>query len=220
MDRQEFLTLIDDSRSRRSLQKAVGPSEIGGCRRRLWHRIQQTPACNDTLQMAAWMGTAIHQRLERAVKSVDPFESRYLTEVAVEHEGLTGHVDLYDKESREVIDWKTVTRRKLTDFPAESQVQQVQVYGYLMVANGFAVDAVTLVAIPRDGNELHVKFHTEGYDEAIALDAIARLREVESLAVAPAPEEPRRFCQDYCQFFDETAEVGCPSANGWKDRED
>jgi len=213
MDRQEFLTIIDDSRSNRSMQKAVGPSEIGGCSRRLWHRINETPACNDTLSLAAWMGTAIHKGLEGALSRVDPFNTRYMTEVQVEHDGLMGHVDVYDREAREVIDWKTTTKSKMSKFPSESQVQQVQVYGWLLSANGYSVDSVTLVGIPRDGNERHVLFHTESYDENVALDAVAKLEDVRAMSEPPEPEEYARFCRDYCQFYDESGAVGCPSVS-------
>lgn len=217
MDRQDFLELIDGSRSKRSLQKDVGPSEIGGCERRLWYRLKGTPPCNETLQMAAFMGTAIHEKLERSMKARDPFESRYLTELSVEYDGLTGHVDVYDKEQRRVIDYKSNTKRKLAEFPDASQVAQVQVYGYLLSQNGYAVDTVSLVGIPRDGNELHVKIHVEPYDEGVALEALGVLRRVGAMVDPPEPEEPARFCRDYCSYFDSTGEQGCPSKSGRPD---
>jgi hypothetical protein len=63
MEKDFVLSLMSNKRSARSLQKAVGPSEIGGCRRQVWHRVNSTPVTNvDTLEMAAWMGTAIHTR--------------------------------------------------------------------------------------------------------------------------------------------------------------
>ena len=204
-------TIFSDKDSARSTQKAIGPSEIGGCRRRLWHRIQGTPTTNnDTLTLAAWMGTAIHERIERRLRHEDPFGKRYMVETEVEHDGLLGHVDVYDKEDREIIDWKTTTKKNLSRFPTASQRSQVHLYGYLMTQNGYPVDSVTLVALARDGNELDVVRHTEPYDERYALDALERWKQVLALELPPEPEENVRFCRDYCQFYDEDAVVGCP----------
>lgn len=215
MDKDFLLQLINGNRSKRSRQRAVGPSEIGGCRRRVWHRIQNTPATNlDTLSMAAWMGTAIHTALEKRISRYDPFQKRYLLEIEVEHDGLRGHVDCYDIENREVIDWKTTTKKGLTGFPSQQQVWQVQVYGWLLSANGRGVKDVTLIGIPRDGNETHIKIHTEPYDPAVAQEAIAWLEDVRASDVPPEPEKPARFCRDYCQFYDATGERGCPSRGG------
>lgn len=218
MDKEFLLGLIDDSRSARSMQKAIGPSEIGGCRRRAWHRLNGTPTVNEqTLGMAAWMGTAIHAALERKVRRVDPFEERFLLEHEASFDGVMGHVDLYDRESREVIDWKTTTKRKLSSFPSEQQRWQVQVYGYLMDSTGYPVDTVTLVGIPRDGNELDVKIHSEVYDREIAEEALAWLDEImewdQNHDDPPEPEMPAvRFCRDYCQFYNPDA--GMPRFDG------
>lgn len=204
-------TIFSDKDSARSTQKAIGPSEIGGCRRKLWHRIQGTPTTNeDTLGLAAWMGTAIHERIERRLRHEDPFGKRYLIETEVEYDGLMGHVDVYDKDDREIIDWKTTTKKNLSRFPSTSQRSQVHLYGYLMSKNGHEVEHVTLVALARDGNELDVVRHTEPYDERYALKALDRWREVQDAPQAPEPEENVRFCRDYCQFYDPTSEVGCP----------
>ena len=216
MDTEFVISLIaGEKRSKRSRQAQVGPSEIGGCRRRTWHRLQGTPVVNpDTLIMAAWMGTAIHKDLERRLTMKDPFGERYEIEVAVEHNGLRGHVDVYDKQDREVIDWKTSTKSGLRDFPSEQQITQVQLYGYLLNATGKPVDNVTLVGLPRDGNETHIQVHTEPYDPAIAEAGLEWLRDVQSREEPPEPEKHRRFCIHYCNFYDASAEVGCPGMGG------
>lgn len=214
MDKEFVVGLVQDRGSKRSLQKQVGPSEIGGCRRKVWHRLQGTPVVNtDTLLMAAWMGTAIHAAIEKRMKRLDPFESRYLRERRVEFDGLVGHVDCYDMVEREVIDWKTTTKRGLADFPSEQQRWQVQVYGYLLANTGFPVATVTLVGIPRDGNETHIKVHSEPYSENVAREALAWLDAITGWQdeEPPDPEKPARFCRDYCQYYDPEGEVGCPS---------
>ena len=99
MEKDFVLSLMSNKRSARSLQKAVGPSEIGGCRRQVWHRVNSTPVTNvDTLEMAAWMGTAIHTALENRIERADPFHERYLTELEVSADGIKGHIDGNDTD--------------------------------------------------------------------------------------------------------------------------
>jgi len=215
MDKEFVMSLVNDKGSKRSLQKAVGPSEVGGCRRRVWHRLLGSqPTNEDTLGMAAWMGTAIHSAIERKMKRMDdPFNPRYLLEVEVEYDGMRGHVDCYDTQEFEVVDWKTITKKKASAFPLSQQRTQVQIYGYLLENTGRRVDTVTLVGIPRDGSELDIKIHSEPYDIDMAVKGLLWLAQIENnLDVIPEPEMPKRLCRDYCQYYDATGDVGCPSA--------
>ena len=69
------------NQSERSLQKEVGPSEFGGCKRKTWLRLNNQPITNpDTLMLASVMGTAIHSYIQEAYRRVDPWEERYLLE--------------------------------------------------------------------------------------------------------------------------------------------
>jgi hypothetical protein len=196
--------------SSRSLQKQVGPSEIGGCRRKTWLKINGYQSTNpNTLRLSAIMGTAIHTYIQEAFERQDPFKERYILEGEFEYEGLMGHVDMYDKENCEVVDWKTVKKTNLTYFPSKQQRMQVQLYGYLLTKNGTEVKTVTLVAIPRDGDERDIVYHSEPYDESVALAGLAWLKEVQEMKEAPAPEKDAFFCQHYCNFYDKTGTVGC-----------
>ena len=196
--------------SARSQQKQVGPSEIGGCRRSTWLRINDFPRTNpNTLRLAAIMGTAIHTYIEQAFARQDPFEERYVLEAEVEYEGLMGHVDMYDKEKKEVIDWKTIKKSNASRFPSKQQITQVQLYGYLMNKTGTEVKTVTLVAIPRDGDERDIIFHSEPYDESIALAGLTWLKEVREMKEAPPAEKDAFFCRNYCSFYDATGTEGC-----------
>jgi hypothetical protein len=187
--------------SSRSLQKQVGPSEIGGCRKKTWLKINGYQSTNpNTLRLSAIMGTAIHTYIQEAFERQDPFKERYILEGEFEYEGLMGHVDMYDKENCEVVDWKTVKKTNLTYFPSKQQRMQVQLYGYLLTKNGTEVKTVTLVAIPRDGDERDIVFHSEPYDESVALAGLAWLKEVQEMTEAPAPEKDAFFCQHYCNF--------------------
>lgn len=205
-----------DAQRDRSQQVEVGPSSIGGCRRRVWHDLKQSPKTNrETESLAAILGTFIHAGVEEAIKREDPFGDNFMIEVEVQDGDLKGHCDLFIKDKGLVVDWKTTKMKSLRYFPSEQQRMQVQVYGYLLSKMGHKVNDVALVAIPRDGEMADIKAHIEPYDEAIALQGIAWLDEikkvVESDQPAPEPGERLAFCQKYCSYFDPTGEIGCPS---------
>lgn len=199
-------------KSQRSQQIQIGPSELGGCRKKIWLKLNGQETVNhNTLSLASIMGTAIHTYLYEVFKAQDPHELRFLLEHEFEFDGIKGHVDMYDSEECEVIDWKTTKKSGLSYFPSLGQRWQVQVYGYLIAKNGYPVKNVTLVAIPRDGNENDIVFHTEPYDEAIALEALVNLEEIKAMDTAPPAEKNVYFCKDYCGYYDPTGESGCAS---------
>ena len=199
-----------DASKSRSKQKKVGPSEIGGCRRKVWYRLNDQPETNDDLsKLAAIMGTAIHAEIEKAMQAADPTGKKYMVETEVEYGDIKAHVDLFVPETGDVIDWKTSKVRNLSYFPSLQQRWQVQVYGYLLAKNGYAVNRVSLCAIARDGDERDVKVHTEDYNESIALEALGWLAAVKEAKEAPAPEKDASYCQHYCKFYDASGQMGC-----------
>ena len=199
-----------DASRDRSLQTEVGPSEIGGCRRKVWYRLNAQPHTNENQsKLAAIMGTAIHAAIEEAIGTLDPEGKEYLVETQVAYGDMKAHVDLFVPSTGAVIDWKTSKIKNLSYFPSNQQRWQVQVYGYLLSKNGYEVKTVNLVAIARDGNEKDVKVHTEPYDETMALAALAWLENVKASKELPAPEKDASFCKDYCQYYDATEQMGC-----------
>ena len=199
----------DASRSR-SVQTQVGPSEIGGCRRKVWYRLNAQPETNENQsKLAAIMGTAIHAAIEDAIGHIDPESKEYLVETEVFYGDMKAHVDLFVPSTGAVIDWKTSKVKNLSYFPSKQQRWQVQLYGFLLSKNGYEVKTVNLVAIARDGSEKDVKVHTEPYDEAIALEALDWLNQLKLTDTLPEPEKDASFCKDYCQYYDATEQMGC-----------
>jgi CRISPR/Cas system-associated exonuclease Cas4 (RecB family) len=199
-----------DASRDRSLQTEVGPSEIGGCKRKVWYRLNAQPHTNDNQsKLAAIMGTAIHAAIEEAIGALDPEGKEYLVETEVAYGDMKAHVDLFVPSTGAVIDWKTSKIKNLGYFPSKQQRWQVQVYGYLLSKNGYDVKTVNLVAIARDGAEKDVKVHTEPYDESIALEAFEWLANVKASTTLPEPEKDQSFCKDYCQYYDATEQMGC-----------
>lgn len=199
MDKQiliERLIRTDNNRAR-SKQTAIGVSQLGGCRRQVWHKLQGDEGTNPTLRLASIMGTAIHAAIEQAFADSDA-----LIEHRIEAaDGLPPATIDYFKDG-EVVDWKTIKLSGVDYFITKQKRWQVQTYGYLMAKAGFDVHTVTLVGIPRDGTENDIIVHSEPYDENIALAAFEWLREIEGMTEPPAPErEPQSFCKSYCEFF-------------------
>jgi CRISPR/Cas system-associated exonuclease Cas4 (RecB family) len=191
----------------RSTQVQIGPSELGGCRRKVWYRLNNQPETNENeLKLAAIMGTAIHSAIETAFAG----NNSIMLETTVEYNGMKAHVDAFLPDSGDVIDWKTVKAKNLSYFPSQQQRWQVQTYGYLIEKSGKGkVKTVNLVAIPRDGDERDIKVHSEPYDEKIALEALDWLAAIKDSAEAPAPERDESYCKFYCKYYDSTGEMGC-----------
>ena len=210
MEIKDFLmdALYHKENSRgRSKQKQIGPSELGGCRRKVWYKLNDQPETNGgELKLAAIMGTAIHAAIEKALSK----NKDILIETEVEYSGMKAHIDLFIPESGDVIDWKTTKVKNLSYFPTQQQRWQVQVYGYLLDKSGKGKpQRVNLVAIPRDGDERDIKVHSEPYDESIALDALNWLEAIKVAEEAPAPERDESYCRFYCKYFDPSGEIGC-----------
>jgi hypothetical protein len=219
IDINQMLTkslLAYDGQRDRSKQVEVGPSSIGGCRRQVYHILKQTPKVNtETESLASILGTFIHSGIAEAIKREDPFGDNFIIEQEVTFGNIKGHVDLFIKDQGLVVDWKTTKKTALRYFPKLQQRLQVQVYGYLLAQNGHDVKNVSLVAIPRDGLMTEIRAHMEPYDEALALEGLSWLNDLRALVAqngaAPEPTENLRFCASYCDFYDPTGEVGCPS---------
>ena len=195
-----------DAKRSRSTQVQIGPSELGGCRRKVWYRLNDQPETNDNeMKLAAIMGTAIHAEIEKALAD----NPDVLIETLVEHNGMKAHIDCYVPATGDVIDWKTSKVRNLLYFPTTQQRWQVQTYGYLLAKNGHDVKRVSLVAIARDGDERDIKVHTEDYDESVAMQALNWLEAIKSSPEAPDPERDSSYCKFYCKFYDASGEMGC-----------
>ena len=206
----EILRNKDAARSR-STQKQVGPSELGGCRRKVWYRLNDQPETNENeLKLAAIMGTAIHAEIEKALGIADPTGKKYQVETEVEYGGMKAHIDLWIPETGDVVDWKTVKVKNLSYFPSQQQRWQVQVYGYLLEKSGKGNPrTVNLVAIARDGDERDVKVHSEAYDPKIAEEAMNWLSAIKEATSAPEPEKDENYCKFYCKYYDSSGEMGC-----------
>lgn len=205
-----------DAQRARSVQVEVGPSSLGGCARRVWHDLKQSPKINQTENLSAILGTFIHSGLEKAIARQDPFGDNYLIELDLEHGGIKGHCDLFIKDIGMVVDYKTTTLKNLAKLGSTQQRWQIHTYGWLISESlGHQVNTVALVGIPRDGRMDDIRVFQEPYDKDIALEALAWLENIKDIVrtnqAAPAPSKPVFFCRDYCPYYDPNGVEGCPS---------
>jgi len=102
----DILKKKDASRGR-STQTQVGPSELGGCPRKVWYRLNQQPETNSNeLKLAAIMGTAIHGAIEQALA----YEVKTVNLVGIPRDGderdIKVHSEAYDPSiAEEALNW-------------------------------------------------------------------------------------------------------------------
>jgi hypothetical protein len=204
----------DQSRSR-SKQVEVGPSSLGGCKRRVWHDLKQTEKINPTETLSAILGTFIHAGMEKAMTRLDPFGDNFLIEVELNHEEIKGHCDLFIKDLGIVVDFKSKTKSNMRYLGKGQEQWQIQTYGWLLEQAGYKVNQVALVGIPRDGKMTDIVVWQDDYKPEIAKEALEWLRNLKDWAASddepPAPELTQSFCKNYCPYFDPSGVIGCPS---------
>ncbi|WP_222871945.1 hypothetical protein [Nonomuraea sp. PA05] len=219
----------------RSLQRTIGPSEIGTpCVRRLAYKLCDWPEVNnDSDPWASIIGTAVHSWMEEtfAAENRRLGQERYVIERRLQIRGnIYGHADLFDRATGTNMDWKCVGLDRLQkyrkDGPGEQYRIQAHLYGLGQENAGEAVNDVAVVFLPRGGRIDGLHVWTERYDRSVALAALDRLDNVmTALTHLDPPENPQAwamfpasdaFCT-YCPWFapgSTDASRGCPGAGG------
>lgn len=179
--------------SPRSLQKRIGPSEIGTpCDHCLAAKLAGWDQTDDGVAWLPFVGTAVHAELERLLtdheinrNALHTTGTRWLSEhrVTVGKIGgvdITGSTDLFDTAAGATFDWKVVgestLRKARTHGPSATYRVQAHLYGRGWVAAGHDVRTVAIWYLPRNDANGIDRGHlwSEPYDEQIALDALDR----------------------------------------------
>lgn len=186
------MTLVDELTSTleasmqyhpRSMQKRIGPSEIGiPCDRCLTHKLAGTPERAD-LAWLPWIGTAVHERLEMLfiennnVRVSLGMDWRWITEstVTVGTIGgveITGSTDLFDPHTGTVVDYKcvgtTTLRQAKASGPSEQYRIQANLYAKGWIRDGYTVNQTAIWYLPRNAMSLR-----DGYFWSAPLDLAA-----------------------------------------------
>ncbi len=200
----------------RSRQRTIGPSEAGTpCARRLAYRMLDVdPVNTDSDPWAAIVGTSVHAWLERAFNGANVHGGEYLrwqTEMHVELPGyMRGSVDLYDGDTRTVIDHKVLgaasLKRFKADGPGEQYRTQVHLYACGLRIAGKPVEHVAIAAWSRSGQLKDAMWWTEPYDEQRVEACLARFDALrtttQALGAAAIPLIPTAdaHCM-WCPFY-------------------
>lgn len=113
---------------------------------------------------AVW-GTAVHYVLEKA-DEYNLTEKRFKQEI-MEGYYLTGQVDLYNKDTYTIEDYKTASVWKVINQDFDDWYKQGMMYAWLMVKNGYHVERVKFHALLKDWSPGKAKFDSTYPEQAI-----------------------------------------------------
>jgi hypothetical protein len=174
-------------RAPRSLQIAVGPSQLGTpCTRRLAYQILDwDPKPNsDADPWASVIGTSVHAWMAAAYEEENRQlgHQRYLIEQRVWLPGgITGSSDLYDRETGVNNDWKVTSLDNLKkyrrDGPGPQYRIQAHLYALGMQLAGEKPEHVAITFLPRGGRIDGLWVWTEPYIPQVAVDALRRYQD-------------------------------------------
>lgn len=232
--------IIDaDANSARTMQKAIGPSEVGEpCERQLSYKLLDWPETNEARDpIAAIIGTGFHlwigERFEDRNQALGGTRYKIEDRVTVRagytpDATLSGSADLYDRLIAANIDWKLVGTSSHDKYrrqgPGDKYRIQAHLYGLGQENAGETPHRVVIVFIARY-HELKVHVWSEPYDRQIALDALARLDRIRQQVIdldpeahperwhqIPTPQKPNcRFCP-WLKPGSTDLSAGCPGA--------
>lgn len=211
-----------DAARPRSLQTAVGWSEVGGCRAALGFRLDGAYVTDDTDTWAAQRGTAIHEYLGPILDGPG-----VRIEVDTIYRGIPGHADIVEPDA--VDDIKTTSLANSRLWASDHSLlrsKRVQVHGYaagLIDAGELPEDAtVRLLVIPVDGTFADWWAYEEPFSRALADEGADRLEWVRDRMAAgeSLPKDmPYAWCSAWCSFFSLCRETGQPEGEPITDPE-
>lgn len=240
----DYMTAVVDAITNhpRSLQVAIGPSEIGtACPRKLLYKLTGVPEKPQKPNWKATVGTGGHLWQEEtfdranqtfALSTGAPGVERWLIEetvtVGTDANGLpiTGHCDLFDRLTSTVIDHKFVGKTQLAKYkskgPSAQYRAQAHLYGQGWTNAGIEVRDVAICFLPRDGELRDHYWWTEPFDPQVAADALQRMHglQLAHQALGDAAFAAVGTADDYCSFcpFYQPAATdlatGCPGHPG------
>lgn len=233
-DLADLLTTLITTAARnapRSLQKRIGPSEVGiECARRLAYKWLEWPEVNSGGDpWPSIVGTATHDWLANALEAHNRAlgRTRWLVEQRVHPApGLSGSCDAYDTDTGTVLDHKIVGETSMRKYRQQVRAQyrvQAHLYGLGWENAGHTPRRVALAIYPRGGLLTGLYVWSEPYDRDLALAAIQRLDAIreatnqlrvdeipENWALIPAsPSSDCRYCPWMLPGSRDLA-TGCP----------
>lgn len=222
----------------RSLQKRIGPSEVGvPCDRRIGFKLAGAPEINNKhgVGWTAFIGTAVHEQFAQIFGNVEMarwdageaprwYVEERVTSGQISDTDIDGNCDLFDTWTGNVWDWKITTKNKIRETyrphgPGDQYTVQAHSYGRGWAARGFDVRNVGIVFMTRDGqftdrHVWHAPFQPEisarAFDRATRIDQA--LIQLGPEYVLPELSTAESYC-NYCPWFKANSThvpSGCP----------
>lgn len=189
----EHVILDQINNAPRSLQRTIGPSEIGmACDHCLAARLAGWDKADTGIPWAPTVGTGVHMLLEQFFTSnmlkrnsaSAPDTLQYWTEHtvnvgAIGDQQIWGSTDLLDVKHGATIDWKLVSKTALNTYRREGPSQQYRVQAHLYAKGwndaGVPVETVSICFLPRMSNNFYDRhWWVEAYDPDLAQEALDR----------------------------------------------
>lgn len=199
--------------SPRSQQKTLGISDIGGCREYGRLKVTEAEQTNDRDRWAAFVGTAIHDKYDLAVKEAYGDQVKVGYEVTCTYPNgatMVGHPDWVFPSRNLVVDLKSVDGlhaiRKTG--PTNRQWMQVMSYGKALLDEGtFASDVpvnCALAYVDRSAREAKPEFFMRELDLAVLSEASDWITDVIYAVRNDEPaskDRPIDWCERFCEFY-------------------
>lgn len=202
---------MNSARSKQSVERILGPSDLGGCRAYLTHMLKDSP--RDERQKPPWaafIGTWVGEGLERAYVASRP-RSRSQVPIRVELPSgrkTGGTADVIDEELNGVIDFKSLDGNASMEDgePPFKNLAQIMTYLLGAIQMGLLTEDATwnLVYVDRSGAEPVPVVLSGTLDMDVIAEMEERISQAEYAAMfneEPMRDEPISMCESFCQFF-------------------
>lgn len=171
----------------RSMQRIIGPSEIGtDCIHCLCCKLAQVPKRDEGTFWASFIGSSCHKHVEsllRAFQHANKLD-RFMIESKI-HVGnigdqqIWGSCDLFDKQTKMVVDWKFVSLNRIKQFRQGNIPKQYQIQANLYAKGlndaGIECETVSVCFLPRTEHTWGEKiWWIRPYNKSLALEGLER----------------------------------------------
>jgi hypothetical protein len=203
--------------SPRSVQSSIGSSEAGyACDRRIAYKLAGARRANLDDPVRTLVGLGLHLALAELFGRLADGSQRFWTGVKVLYRDIPGELDVYDRFTGTVIDFKSSTKAKIArlrrDGPPKHGPVQVQLYGAGLSCLGEQPRAVALLYLPIDGTLADAWLWRAPFNQRIADEAVDRIERLRGKDPSAVDAHPDRLCP-WCAHFrpgSTDLALGCP----------
>lgn len=227
IDELKNVVVGHDRNAPRSKQIQIGPSEAGNpCNRRLAYKLLGARGINtDSDRWPSIVGTSVHSWLDEAFEQENTRLGwkRWHTSLKIELPGyMRGTIDLYDEETKTVIDHKvvgnTTLKKAKTVGPSQQYIIQGQLYATGLRLAGHDVEHIAIAYWSRSGGMKDAYWWSMPYDETLTEETLTRLDAIKNVVahgrevlpmIPTAPDANCIWCPYYLPAITDVTE-GCP----------